>query len=550
MLKRKEMLLILLLFMLCMLAAGCKGRDDGSSPASTKSSDDSLPANDDGFTPYPEEITMEFGRDIDPNGSDAVAFAEKGEPYTDNRWTRLFKEKLNVNIEYKLAVPGDQYNQQIKLALTSGDLPDYFKINVLSDYKQMIDAGVLADMTDTYEKYASPLLRQIIEKEGTNVYLPVTSDGKMYGIPRKMPSTNGYNHLWIRQDWLDNLNLKRPETMEDVLAIARAFTGEDPDGNGKKDTLGMRFDNDYIDTKKGIFWGFGAYPDFWLEKEGKAVYGSVQPEMKKAYGFLKTMYDENLIDREFATKDSTKSQEDIVGGKVGMTYGPHWEAGSFKQCKEMDPDAEWVAVTLPTEDDSPVKIPLTNAVEGVYVVSKDAKHPEALIKLLNAYVEAIFGESGDYGKYFSVEGVGAIWDLAPVGLLDPELDLQGHRDWKKAAEENNYDNLDGSGKAFYNFAKSGLTQYEYMFGPKDTPFAFVDATYPDQVIWNAYFGAPTLTQVTRGSSMDEFLDMTGVALITGQTDLDSGFDEMVEKWHSMGGDQVVKEINDVIEKSK
>lgn len=547
---RTKIWFVLLLSVICIFAVGCKSGGDDSSQAGTQSIETSLPDNDDGFTAYEDEITMEFGRDIDPNGSDAVAFSNIGEPYTDNRWTRLFKEKLNINIEYKLAVPGDQYNQQIKLTLTSGDLPDYFKINLLSDYQQMVNAGVLADMTDLYEKYASPLLRQIIEKEGTNVYLPVTSDGKMYGIPRKMPSTNGYNHLWIRQDWLNNLNLERPETMEDVLAVARAFTKDDPDGNGKADTLGMRFDNDYIDTKKGIFWGFRAYPDFWLEKDGKAVYGSVQPEMKKAYGFLKTMYDERLIDREFATNDSSKSQEGIVGGKVGMTYGPHWEAGSFKQCKEIDPKAEWVAIALPTEDGSPVKIPLTNAVEGIYVASKDAEHPEALIKLLNAYVEAIFGESGDYGKFFSVEGIGAIWDQAPVGMLDPELDIQGHRDWKKAAEENNYDDLDGSGKAFYNFAQSGLTQYEYMFGPKDTPFAFVDNTYPDQVIWNAYFGAPTNTQVARGSSMDEFLDMTGVAFITGQDELDSGFDKMVEKWYSMGGDQVTKEINEAIENSK
>ena len=42
-------------------------------------------------------------------------------------------------------------------------------------------------------------------------------------VPVKMPSTNGYNHCWVRQDWLDDLGLERPKTMDDVHDIAKAF---------------------------------------------------------------------------------------------------------------------------------------------------------------------------------------------------------------------------------------------------------------------------------------------------------------------------------------
>src|SRR4030042_2784638 len=71
----------------------------------------------------------------------------------------------------------------------------------------------------------------------------VTIDGKMYGLPDpgQIPPTDG---LVIRKDWLDKLGLAMPKTMDELIEVARKFTNDDPDGNGKNDT-----------------YGFGAYPD-------------------------------------------------------------------------------------------------------------------------------------------------------------------------------------------------------------------------------------------------------------------------------------------------
>ena len=43
----------------------------------------------------------------------------------------------------------------------------------------------------------------------------------------------------IRQDWLDNLGLKAPTNMDEFEAVIKAFTEDDPDGNGQKDTMGL-----------------------------------------------------------------------------------------------------------------------------------------------------------------------------------------------------------------------------------------------------------------------------------------------------------------------
>lgn len=106
------------------------------------------------------------------------------------------------------------------------------------------------------------------------------------------------------------------------------------------------------------------------------------------------------------------------------------------------------------------------------------------------------------------------------------------------------------GKGFYEFNEQGLIEYGMMFGPQDSAFAFVDQTYPDSVMWNAYFGASTPTQVERGSSMSEYLNTTLASLVTGQLEMDSGFDQMVSEWRSMGGDLVIEEITELLNESE
>ena len=90
----------------------------------------------------------------------------------------------------------------------------------------------------------------------------------LYALPNMNATVYNLSLLWIRQDWLDNLGLARPETMEDVINIARAFTKDDPDQNGADDTYGLAFSQTLFDgttSLVGLFNGYGAYPDHWIK---------------------------------------------------------------------------------------------------------------------------------------------------------------------------------------------------------------------------------------------------------------------------------------------
>lgn len=79
-------------------------------------------------------------------------------------------------------------------------------------------------------------------------------NGKRYRIG-KMANVLPNHTIVIRKDWLDNLGLSIPETPEELLEICRAFTEDDPDGNGKDDTWGISMTTD---TQRILahMWGF------------------------------------------------------------------------------------------------------------------------------------------------------------------------------------------------------------------------------------------------------------------------------------------------------
>lgn len=515
------------------------------------------------FKKYDEKITLTYGRVLDANSDGYLKMEEAGEPYTDNRWTRYFEEELNIGTEYTMITPnGVDYNQKLLLAMTSGTLPDVFLVNDLSVLKQLAESGAIADLTTLYKENVNTTLRDIIEYEGTDIYNPVTYDGKMMAIPVKMPSTNGYNHCWVRQDWLDDLGLERPKTMDDVHDIAKAFA------ENKENNIGLMLSEEYISESKGIFWAFGgttAVRKYWQKMEdGTTAFSEVQPEMKGGLGWLRDMYSEGLVNQEFATQDIAKAFEYVANNQCGIFFGPHWYGFRLQSAESsMDSSANWVAVGLPTGTGEEVKVYATNTFDGVYCVNANCENPEAMIHVLNAYAEKLFGEENDFENFFACPENSGCWDASPIHVLHPLVDLMPHQAMYEALPENAPENLvnhkrdywndidadmgplEGSGKNYWDYIKNGLTAYQYMFGPIDSCFAFVNKTYPDIVEWNAYYGAPTATWADRWSSMQELIDTTYLKIIQGQLELDAGFDQMVEEWNNIGGADVTKEVNEI-----
>ena len=147
-------------------------------------------------------------------------------------------------------------------------------------------------------------------------------------VPYADASVESTHYLWIRQDWLDKLQLEPPKTMQDLQNIAEAFTTRDPDGNGKDDTYAMAVTKDLYSGAmgtEGFFAGYHSYPNMWVKTDdGTLAWGSVLPETKDALKALADMYAAGELDPEFGIKDGAKVAETIAAGKVGIDFGEQW----------------------------------------------------------------------------------------------------------------------------------------------------------------------------------------------------------------------------------
>jgi len=125
-------------------------------------------------------------------------------------------------------------------------------------------------------------------------------------------------------DWLENLGKAVPKTMDEFREVARAFTLNDPDGNGKDDTYGTAFRKNinFIDS---FFHAYGVAPNhhqigMWRIRNGKQTNDWVQPEMKEALENLASWYKEGIIHPESLTLDWNQWWNLYLQNKVGMWY--------------------------------------------------------------------------------------------------------------------------------------------------------------------------------------------------------------------------------------
>ena len=442
--------------------------------------------------------------------------------------------------------------------MASGDLPDIITLpgagdlqRSLVDFRQLAEGGFLHDMTDIWEEYATPMNKEVTGADGEGIYNAVKYDGKLMAIPGPRAGLDFYRYFWIREDWLKNLKLEAPTSPEELLEIARAFTHDDPDNNGKDDTFALLADKGLWGRLEGFFWAFGAYPDTWLKDGGGGLhYGAVQSEIKPALRALAAMYADGQLDREFPVKDAAKAQESFATNNVGMAFGGHWDPVYSVKGWENDSNIDWLCYNLPGPGGKVPRGELELGVHNIYPVNKKNKNPEALVKTLNMYWEMLYGETGDY-EYWGNDQIDGIWWLGPYAAYHPWVNIQPFHDIQAVyAGTKKPEDLKGVSLDYYNNTEnaqspSGTWTWRKMFtGPK-TPFAHIVKIIEEGNLFiDNFAAAPTTTMVDRWSTLLELQDTTFTRIIVGEIDAEQGFDEFVKSWMELGGEKITDEVSD------
>lgn len=483
-----------------------------------------------------------------------------GEDINNNVHNKWAKDKLGIEIkDLWNTTDNAAYHTKLRLSLTTQDqLPDVFIVQDPNLIADLIQSGKVKDISKDFEEYASGRIKKIYDDNSAS--LNQVKDGEqLLGLPIFAAGDGTNPVLWVRQDWLDKLNLQAPATIDEFEKVMDAFTNQDPDGNGEKDTFGFSLSgrNGYANWMSDASFVFGAYtgkfiPGTWQQgDDGSLKYGSVQPEIKNGLGKLQEWYKKGYLDPELAAIDEVKATESFIQGKSGMIAAPFWAYGwPLGDVKGTNPDAKLEAYTLPTGTDGKSARYTGYVNEGkVMMFNKDFKHMDAFFYYMDKIYDNPF-ETGEFKDGF-FEG----YDYAIVDGK-PEYDSKKFPTPLEAAASSSKYNL------FWNVPAipfAGSANYDYMFnGGEPTTRAHREIMTQDPEMVRAgalnyqmtginapteFLGAPTETMRSNGDNLKTMELETFAKIIYGNEPLDQ-FDTFVADWKSKGGDKIEQEVNE------
>jgi putative aldouronate transport system substrate-binding protein len=484
---------------------------------------------------------------------DATVKFLDGNDIHDNVWTRAYEQLLGIDVNYKWVVDGSMYDQKLGLSINSGDIPDLFRVNA-AQLLLYQEAGLLADLTSVYEAEASAKTRDVLTQDPVALKA-ATIDGKLWGIPLTDASVATASVLWIRQDWMDKLGLAPPSSMEDVLEISRRFTEQDPDGNGVNDTVGLCMQKSLwgsVAGLQGFFNGYHAYPGIWYERDGKLVYGSVQPEMRSALLALQKMYANGQIDREFGVKDINQVSETIAQGKCGMEFGVWWNPyHPLNLSQQNNPHAFWSAFPIPSVDATPARSQYSSAIGSFLVIRNGFEHPEALIRMVNFWTDNILGSQDDHLRQVFLGDIDApdvvLYKYTPVVLWEPNATIDAGKSLREALAKHDPSSLDLEAQWRYRIIQAYFEQgileawVEVATNGPNGSTSILAQILEDRGLLNRFYGTPTRTMAEKMPTLNPMEDVMVTKIIMGDSiDL---FDQFVKEWYQLGGTEIVNEVN-------
>lgn len=528
-------------------------------------------------SPEAKATAMAEAKKVDPLGKynppievttvrqiDATFKYAEGDSIDSNIWTKIFEKDYGIKVKNVWTVDASQYRQKLNVSIASGDLPDFLEVNK-EEMHRLYEGGLLEDLTTVWSQYATPYMVEVLKQDNGIGLKAATFNEKLMGIPRTY-SNGGISTaemIWVRTDWLQKLNLPEPKTMEDIVKIATAFAKQDPDGNGKEDTYGFGLNKDLFSghgTIKGFLNGYNAYPEIWTkDANGKLVFGSVQPVVKAGLKQLQELYKNGVIDKEFAVKTTTKIQEDVAAGRLGLAYGSVSDGGFIqKENHTKDSKAQWKAYPLASADGKAVNPQLGDTANVFYVVKKGAKHPEIAIKLGNIYLKHFYemNYSPNPNPFISDPKTGAFpGKYAPVTIDPLNTNLEAFLKVQEALKAG-----DGSKLGFpANIHFDRLTKFKagddsmwfsnVVFGAEGS-YSVINHYSNNKVgKYNDHVGSATPTMAEKQSTLKKMQDQTFTKIIMGEVTLDE-FDKFVADWKKQGGDAIEKEVNEWYNKNK
>jgi len=393
--KPKNVLLLFLVFVLAFsIFAACGRADSGS-------------------TQTPPDVPA-GSRALDEHITFTVAFWD----YVTNDCDlmRVVEDHCNVSI-VPMPISWDNDLEQIQLFAAADDLPDstatYGPNTSVTRFYQWIDQGLVRSIPyEMISKY--PLLKQLTDTSDAVSAIKDLKDNKYWYIPR-LDSPQGLHKasqsmIYYRKDWLEAVGItKVPETLDEAYDMWRAFTYDDPDGNGRKDTFGLA-------TPRGvptIVTSFGTDPSQWYQDDdGQWKPGYFLNSMIEPLEYVQKMFQEGILDPEYQFAGWSQAVEKIttnVAGSLLRNGDINWVHSHIRlRWGAANPDVEdpltvWDIMPPPKVNAEKTAIWPAKLDTGANEIS--SKVDDAKLDRIMYVMEYVLSPEGQALKNYGIEGV-------------------------------------------------------------------------------------------------------------------------------------------------
>lgn len=398
----KSLKLITTIVAIGTMLAACSDKEPAKSPSVGAGSPD---ASQSSTTSYPLQTdqTLSYWSEMTGNLTGVKSKLDEVPFYQE------WQKKTGVKVAFT-SPPANQVKENFNVMLASGELPDLIEFNFLKEFpggpEKAIKDGYILELNDLIDKHA-PNLKKFL-KENPQIDKMVKTDKGSYYV---FPFIRGDDYLTvfqgpiIRKDWLDELGLPVPATIDEWTTVLKAF--KEKKGVAAPLTFKSKPTRIFNELDNGGFVGaFGVTRDFYLEN-GQIKFGPMEKGFIDFLALFRSWYADGLLDKNVATADVKALDAAMTSSASGATVGN--TGGGIGKWQpilaEQNPKAQLVAAPYPVLNKG--DIPKFGQKDFPYsgqqsvAISGNSKNAELAVKMLDYG----YSEEGRMLHNFGIPGV-------------------------------------------------------------------------------------------------------------------------------------------------
>lgn len=477
----------------------------------------SMPTTSNGnTTKINQESTTSQTEAFKPTQSIAISMMIAGDntPNPENLVLDEIKKRTGYKIDM-LYVPGADYDTKLNAFIVSKSLPDIFRVDA-TDAIELRNAGMLTDLTDILPEYAP----HIVSEVGDNLLKsPANFDDRVYLVMR---GALGYPmNTNIRTDWLKNVGMNMPTNLNEFYEVLKAFTENDPNQNGKKDTYGMTCNmNLYTSTFSSIFGAYGIPLGRNIQlDDGTVTTWFKHPLVLDAFKYLQKLYNEGLIEPDFATIPNmdmfSKLWTGVTGVIIFQCVGPtnNWMPSRYIE----DPPPTFGFARLAGPGGSGGVPKVYPEYGSGWVLASSCEYPIDAVLL----ADYLTSEEGDELLYLGVEGVMFRWIDKEAGQYEripPYNDDATHRAAGAFVYHGMFAGRNNTEVRLFNQQTREGVEFAHSMALED---AFIISSFQEDIEYKA--------------ALDAIIAEAFAQLIVTSGNIEDEYTEFIKRWDEEGG---------------